>query len=112
MPQKKQSRSNHLRETRQAKQLEPVRKKSYEAVNTTFKEPIFRILPHIKDKLYFIWPPKMGGDPAIRESKPYCAYHKEMVHLTENYWAYKRFLEDLVRKGHLRKFENESKSKP
>uniref|UniRef100_A0A2N9FKP4 Reverse transcriptase domain-containing protein n=1 Tax=Fagus sylvatica TaxID=28930 RepID=A0A2N9FKP4_FAGSY len=50
---------------------------SYEAVNTTFKEPIFRILPQIKDKLYFIWPPKMGGDPATRESKPYYAYHKE-----------------------------------
>ncbi len=89
-----------------------MRKESYEAVNTTFKEPIFRILPQIKDKLYFIWPPKMGGDPATRESKPYYAYHKERVHLTENCRAYKRFLEDLVRKGHLRKFVNESKTKP
>ena len=54
----------------------------------------------------------MGGDLATRESKPYCAYHKEMGHFTENCQAYKRFLEDLVHKGHLRQFVDEYKVKP
>uniref|UniRef100_A0A2N9H969 Integrase catalytic domain-containing protein n=1 Tax=Fagus sylvatica TaxID=28930 RepID=A0A2N9H969_FAGSY len=74
-------------------------------------EPIFKILPQIKNKPYFIWPPKFGGDPATRESKPYCAYYKEHGHLTENCRTYKGFLEDLVRKGHLRQFVDESKVK-
>ena len=112
VPQKKQPQSNHPRETCQAKQPKPVRKESYEAVNTTFKEPIFRILPQIKDKPYFICPPKMGGDPVIRESRPYRIYHKERGHLIENCKAYKGFLEDLVHKGHLRQFVDESKVKP
>jgi hypothetical protein len=47
------------------------------AVHTTFKEPIYRLLPFIKDKPYFEWPPKMPGDPTTREGKPYCSYHRE-----------------------------------
>uniref|UniRef100_A0A2N9IFY5 Uncharacterized protein n=1 Tax=Fagus sylvatica TaxID=28930 RepID=A0A2N9IFY5_FAGSY len=77
------------------RQPEPVIKESFEAVNTTFKEPIFKILPQIKDKPYFVWPPKMGGDLASRESKPYYAYHREKGHFTENCRTYKRFLEEL-----------------
>ena len=53
------------------------------AVYTVFKELIYRILPQIKDKPYFIWPLKMGGDLTRRESKPYCTYHREHGHLTE-----------------------------
>ena len=45
------------------------------AVYMTFKEPIYRLLPLIKDKPYFEWPPKMPGNPATRETKPYCSYH-------------------------------------
>jgi hypothetical protein len=52
------------------------------AVYTTFKEPIYRLLPLIKDKPYFEWPQKMPGDPATRENKPYCSYHRERGHLT------------------------------
>ena len=54
----------------------------------------------------------MGGDPVIRESRPYRIYHKERGHLIENCKAYKGFLEDLVHKGHLRQFVDESKVKP
>ena len=53
----------------------------------------------------------MEGDPASRESKPYYIYHKEKGHLTENYWAYKGFLEELVRNRHLRQFVDDTKSK-
>jgi hypothetical protein len=53
------------------------------AVHTVFKQPIYRLLPFIKDQPYFEWPAKMPGDPAIREGKPYCSYHRERGHLTE-----------------------------
>jgi hypothetical protein len=80
------------------------------AVYTVFKEPIYRILPQIKDKPYFVWPPKLGDDPARRESKPYCAYHRERGHLTEQCRAYKSHLEHLVKNRHLKQYVDESKS--
>jgi hypothetical protein len=79
------------------------------AVYTVFKEPIYRILPQIKDKQYFVWPPKMGGDPAKRESKLYYAYHQEREHLTEQCRAYKSHLEHLVKNGHLKQYMDEAK---
>ena len=51
----------------------------------------------------------MGGDPTSRESKPYCAYHREKGHLTKNCRTYKGFLEELVRNGHLRQFVDDTK---
>uniref|UniRef100_A0A2N9IDL4 Uncharacterized protein n=1 Tax=Fagus sylvatica TaxID=28930 RepID=A0A2N9IDL4_FAGSY len=79
------------------------------AINTTFKEPIFKILPQIKNKPYFVWPAKLGGDPASRESMPYCAYHREKGHLTESCRNYKALLEELVRDGHLHQFVDSAK---
>uniref|UniRef100_A0A2N9GJT2 Retrotransposon gag domain-containing protein n=1 Tax=Fagus sylvatica TaxID=28930 RepID=A0A2N9GJT2_FAGSY len=63
-----------------------------------------------EDKPYFVWPPKMGGDPATRESKPYCAYHWERGHLTEQCRAYKSHLKHLVKNGHLKQYVDELKS--
>ena len=63
------------------------------AVHTVFKQPIYRLFPFIKDKPYFEWPTKMLGDPATREGKPYCSYHRECGHLTEQCRAYKYHLE-------------------
>ena len=80
------------------------------AVYTMFKEPIYRLLPLIKDKPYFEWPPKMPGDPAKRESKSYCGYHKECEHLTEQCWAYKSHLEHLVKNWHLKQYVDVSRS--
>jgi hypothetical protein len=80
------------------------------AVHTTFKQPIYRLIPFIKDKPYFEWPAKMPGDPATREGKPYCSYHRERGHLTEQCWAYKYHLEQLVKNGHLRQYIDETKS--
>uniref|UniRef100_A0A2N9IUZ7 Uncharacterized protein n=1 Tax=Fagus sylvatica TaxID=28930 RepID=A0A2N9IUZ7_FAGSY len=79
------------------------------AVYTTFKEPIYRLLPLIKDKPYFEWPPKLPGDPATRETKPYCNYHRERGHLTENCRAYRYHLEHLVKNGHLKQYVDETK---
>ena len=53
----------------------------------------------------------MGGNPASRESKPYCAYHREKGHLTENCRTYKGFLEELVRNRHFRQFVDDTKHK-
>uniref|UniRef100_A0A2N9IQ60 Uncharacterized protein n=1 Tax=Fagus sylvatica TaxID=28930 RepID=A0A2N9IQ60_FAGSY len=80
------------------------------AVYTTFKEPIYRLLPLIKDKPYFEWPSKLPGDLATRETKPYCNYHRERGHLTEHCRAYRYHLEYLVKNGHLKQYVNESKS--
>ena len=80
------------------------------AVHTVFKQPIYRLLPFIKDQPYFEWPAKMPGDPAIREGKPYCSYHRERRHLTEQCRAYKYHLEQLVKNGHLRQYIDETKN--
>uniref|UniRef100_A0A2N9HBP5 Integrase catalytic domain-containing protein n=1 Tax=Fagus sylvatica TaxID=28930 RepID=A0A2N9HBP5_FAGSY len=80
------------------------------AVHTVFKQPIYRLLPFIKDQPYFEWPAKMPGDPATREGKPYCSYHRERGHLTEQCRAYKYHLEQLVKNGHLRQYIDETKS--
>ena len=107
--QKKSVQPETSRAQHRPKQLKPVTRESFQAINITFKEPIFRILPQIKDKPYFAWPAKMGGDPAFRKSKPYCAYHRERGHLTESCKNYKALLEELVRDGHLRQFVNNAK---
>ena len=80
------------------------------AVHTVFKQPIYRLLPFIKDKSYFEWPAKMPGDPATREGKPYCSYHRECGHLTEQCRAYKYHLEQLVKNGHLRQYIDDTKN--
>ena len=36
---------------------------SFRAFQTVFKEPIYQILDKIKGQLFFIWPPKLVGDP-------------------------------------------------
>ena len=53
----------------------------------------------------------MARDPASRESKPFCAYHRERGHLTENCRTYKGFLEGLVRDGHLCQFVDDTKNR-
>jgi hypothetical protein len=107
--QKKSVQPETSRAQRKPKQPEPVTRESFQAINTTFKEPIFRILPQIKDMPYFVWPAKMGGDPAFRESKPFCAYHREKGHLIENCRNYKALLEELVQDGHLHQFVDNAK---
>uniref|UniRef100_A0A2N9IAR1 Uncharacterized protein n=1 Tax=Fagus sylvatica TaxID=28930 RepID=A0A2N9IAR1_FAGSY len=107
--QKKSAQPETSRAQRNPKQSGPVTRESFQAINTTFKEPIFKILPQIKNKPYFVWPARLGGDPASRESMPYCAYHREKGHLTETCRNYKALLEELVRDGHLHQFVDSAK---
>uniref|UniRef100_A0A2N9GP06 Uncharacterized protein n=1 Tax=Fagus sylvatica TaxID=28930 RepID=A0A2N9GP06_FAGSY len=81
---------------------------SFKALSTVFKEPIYRILEKIKAEPFFVWPPKLPGDPAARNQRPMCSYHRERGHLTENCYKFKSFLEQLVSDGHLSEYVNPS----
>ncbi|XP_028114251.1 uncharacterized protein LOC114312001 [Camellia sinensis] len=78
--------------------------KSHEAVVTVFKELIYRILEKIKREPFFVWLPKMLGDPARRNQKLRCTYHQDRGHMTQNCRALKQHLEDLVAARHLRDY--------
>ncbi|XP_028069058.1 uncharacterized protein LOC114271654 [Camellia sinensis] len=83
--------------------------KSHEAVMTVFKESIYRILEKIKREPFFVWPPKMLGDPARRNQKLRCTYHQDKGHMTQNCRALKQHLEDIVAAGHLRDYIDQDK---
>ncbi|XP_028092012.1 uncharacterized protein LOC114292292 [Camellia sinensis] len=83
--------------------------KSHEAIVTVFKEPIYRILEKIKREPFFVWPPKMLGDPARCNQKLRCTYHQDRGHMTQNCRALKQHLEDLVATGHLRDYIDQDK---
>jgi hypothetical protein len=55
----------------------------------------------IKGKPYFVWPPKLLGDPVSRDPKLQCSYHRDKGHLTENCHMLKTHLEQLASAGHL-----------
>ncbi|GFY95046.1 hypothetical protein Acr_10g0004310 [Actinidia rufa] len=66
-----------------------------EEVNMVFKDPIYKILPQIRDKPFFKWPLKLGGDPTVRDQRKFCSYHKEKGHMTENCQHLKNHMEEL-----------------
>jgi hypothetical protein len=55
----------------------------------------------IKRKSFFVWPPKLLGNPALRDEKLYYTYHKDTGHMTESCHMLKTHLEQLVSAGHL-----------
>ena len=63
------------------------------AFQTVFKEPIYKVMNKIKGKPYFVWPPKLLGDPASKDQKLQCSYHRDKGHLTENCHMLKTHLE-------------------
>ncbi|XP_028069368.1 uncharacterized protein LOC114271902 [Camellia sinensis] len=83
--------------------------KSHKAIMTVFKEPIYRILEKIKREPFFVWPPKMLGDPARHNQKLRCTYYQDRGHMTQNCRALKQHLEDLVAAGHLRDYIDQDK---
>ena len=74
---------------------------SFKAFQTMFKEPIYRILNKIKGEPFFVWPPKLPGNPATRNQKLQCSYHRDKGHLIENCHKFKTHLEQLVSDSHL-----------
>ena len=73
-------------------------------VNVTFKELVHRIVDRIKNKPYFQWPNKMGGDPSMRNQNLYCTYYRDKGHTTEQYRLLKDHLGQLVKAGYLKEF--------
>ena len=64
------------------------------------------IMEKIKREPFFVWPPKLLGNPALRDGKLYCTYYRDTGHMTENCHMLKVHLEKLVSAGHLSQFIN------
>ena len=70
----------------------------------TFKEPVHKIINQIKNKPYFRWPNKMGGDPSWRNQNLCYTYHRDKGHITEQCRVLKDHLGQLVKAGYLKEF--------
>ncbi len=42
---------------------------TFRAFETVFKELIYKIMEKIKREPFFVWPPKLLGNPALRDGK-------------------------------------------
>ncbi|KAJ8648926.1 hypothetical protein MRB53_001949 [Persea americana] len=69
---------------------------TFKAVNTIFKEPIYKLLHKIKAQPFFKWPQLMKSDPSFRDQGKFCAYHKQSGHRTDECKSFKSHLENLV----------------
>ncbi|XP_008237153.1 PREDICTED: uncharacterized protein LOC103335895 [Prunus mume] len=58
----------------------------------------------VKNKPWVRRPPPLKGDPDKRDTSKYCAFHGTHGHITNNYFAWKEHLEELVREGHCTEF--------
>jgi hypothetical protein len=77
---------------------------TFRAFETVFKKPIYKIMEKIKREPFFVWPPKLLGNPALKDGKLYCIYHRDTSHMTENCHMLKVHLEKLVSAGHLNQY--------
>ena len=80
-------------------------------MNLTFKEPMNKIVDRIKNKSYFRWSNKMGGDSSQRNQNLYCTYHRDKGHTTEQCRVLKDHLGQLVRAGYLKEFVVDSRNR-
>ena len=69
-----------------------------------FKESMHKSVDRIKNKPFFRWPNKMGGDPSRRNQNLYCTYHHDKRHTTEQCRMLKDHLGQLMKAGHLKEF--------
>ncbi|XP_034208254.1 uncharacterized protein LOC117621818 [Prunus dulcis] len=81
-------------------QREATTKENY----TKFSIPIHQILAQVKDKPWVKRPSPLKGDPDKRDTRKYCAFHATHGHNTNNCFAWKAHLEELVREGHCTEF--------
>ncbi|XP_020426613.1 uncharacterized protein LOC109950876 [Prunus persica] len=81
-------------------QREAMTKENY----TKFSIPIHQILAQVKNKPWIKRPPPLKGDPDKRDTRKYCAFHATYGHNTNNCFAWKAHLEELVREAHCTEF--------
>ena len=75
-----------------------------------FKEQVHKIIDRIKNKLFFKWLNKMGGDPSRRNQNLYYTYHKDKGHTTEQCRVLKDHLGQLVKAGYLKEVVVDSRN--
>ncbi|XP_020421266.1 uncharacterized protein LOC109949603 [Prunus persica] len=71
---------------------------------TKFTIPIHQILAQVKNKPWVRRPPPLKGDPDKRDTSKYYAFHGTHGHMTNDCFAWKAHLEELVREGHCTEF--------
>ncbi|CAL9003192.1 unnamed protein product [Prunus brigantina] len=71
---------------------------------TKFTIPIHQILAQVKDMPWLKKPSPLKGNPTKKDTSKYCTFHEGHGHYTNNCFAWKRQLEDLVRDGHCTEF--------
>ena len=55
-----------------------------QAVSAVSREPVHQVLEKIKNELFFKRPNKMIGNPKKHNHNPYCQYHQDHEHTTED----------------------------
>ncbi|XP_059639573.1 uncharacterized protein LOC132281943 [Cornus florida] len=71
---------------------------------TLLDTSVEQVFLQIQDNASLKWPPKLKVDPTKRSRDKYCRFHRDHGHNTEDCFDLKNQIENLVRKGHLRKF--------
>ncbi|CAA0839390.1 Unknown protein, partial [Striga hermonthica] len=70
------------------------------------------VLMYIRDKDYVKWPTKMRTPANKRSRDKYCRFHRDHGHDTEDCETLKNEIEDLIRRGYLKKFVGKDRSSP
>ena len=98
---------NHNRHGRDFSNQSP--RISAQIVNSMFKELAYQILKKIKkNKPYFKWPNKMGGDLSKQIQSLYYHYHQERGHKIEDCRTLRDHWGQLVKAGKLKQFLHQS----
>ncbi|XP_034199469.1 uncharacterized protein LOC117614688 [Prunus dulcis] len=69
-----------------------------------FTIPIHQILAQVKDMPWLKKPSPLQGNLTKKDTRRYCRFHEGYGHYTNDCFAWKRHLEDLVRDGHCMEF--------
>ena len=78
---------------KQRESLEDYESCMRQGIYVIFKEPIYKFLARIRDKLYFKKLEPLGGEPKRCNQRWKCLYHEEKGHKIKNLWALKSFLD-------------------
>ncbi|CAL8137451.1 unnamed protein product [Prunus armeniaca] len=71
---------------------------------TKFTIPIHQILAQVKDMPWLKKPSSLKENPTKKDTSRYCTFHEGHSHYTNDCFAWKRHLEDLVKDGHCTEF--------
>ncbi|XP_034197712.1 uncharacterized protein LOC117613183 [Prunus dulcis] len=84
--------------------LQPQRGALFADSYTKFTIPIHQILAHVKNMPWLKKPSPLKENPAKKDTGRYCEFHEWHSHYTNDYFAWKKHLEELVGDGHCKEF--------